>query len=106
MKGVLRLKHKVMAEDTRPIDPTCSCMVWSLFLILFLSLFYIYTFFSYSLFGHDCVLCFITGMSKLYKGLHSLSCYKRCYGISAPVISQFILYDAGTNTVTRKKNKK
>ncbi|KAG5251012.1 queuine tRNA-ribosyltransferase [Salix suchowensis] len=26
-EGVLKLKHKAMAEDTRPIDPTCSCMV-------------------------------------------------------------------------------
>lgn len=27
-EGVLKLKHKAMAEDTRPIDPTCSCMVF------------------------------------------------------------------------------
>ncbi|KAL8144502.1 hypothetical protein V2J09_017534 [Rumex salicifolius] len=26
-EGVLRLKHKAMSEDNRPIDPTCSCMV-------------------------------------------------------------------------------
>nr|XP_029124307.1 queuine tRNA-ribosyltransferase catalytic subunit 1 isoform X1 [Elaeis guineensis]XP_029124308.1 queuine tRNA-ribosyltransferase catalytic subunit 1 isoform X1 [Elaeis guineensis]XP_029124309.1 queuine tRNA-ribosyltransferase catalytic subunit 1 isoform X1 [Elaeis guineensis]XP_029124310.1 queuine tRNA-ribosyltransferase catalytic subunit 1 isoform X1 [Elaeis guineensis]XP_029124311.1 queuine tRNA-ribosyltransferase catalytic subunit 1 isoform X1 [Elaeis guineensis] len=26
-EGVLKLKHKVMASDERPIDPTCSCMV-------------------------------------------------------------------------------
>ncbi|CAN0889965.1 Queuine tRNA-ribosyltransferase catalytic subunit 1 [Linum grandiflorum] len=26
-EGVLKLKHKAMAEDTRPIDPTCACMV-------------------------------------------------------------------------------
>ncbi|CAA6664369.1 unnamed protein product [Spirodela intermedia] len=26
-EGVLKLKHKVMANDERPIDPTCSCMV-------------------------------------------------------------------------------
>ncbi|EXB86661.1 Queuine tRNA-ribosyltransferase [Morus notabilis] len=26
-EGVLKLKNKVMAEDTRPIDPTCDCMV-------------------------------------------------------------------------------
>ncbi|QCD93173.1 queuine tRNA-ribosyltransferase [Vigna unguiculata] len=26
-EGVLKLKHKAMAEDTRPIDPTCPCMV-------------------------------------------------------------------------------
>ncbi|KAB1219973.1 Queuine tRNA-ribosyltransferase [Morella rubra] len=25
--GVLKLKHKAMADDTRPIDPTCACMV-------------------------------------------------------------------------------
>lgn len=27
MQGVLKLKHMAMAEDTRPIDPTCACMV-------------------------------------------------------------------------------
>ncbi|XP_048332335.2 uncharacterized protein LOC107420738 isoform X3 [Ziziphus jujuba] len=26
-EGVLKLKHNVMADDTRPIDPTCACMV-------------------------------------------------------------------------------
>ncbi|CAI0446267.1 unnamed protein product [Linum tenue] len=26
-EGVLKLKHKAMAEDIRPIDPTCACMV-------------------------------------------------------------------------------
>ncbi|CAN6679007.1 unnamed protein product [Malus baccata var. baccata] len=26
-EGVLKLKHKAMAEDTRPVDPTCDCMV-------------------------------------------------------------------------------
>ncbi|KAL6179417.1 hypothetical protein ACLB2K_050932 [Fragaria x ananassa] len=26
-EGVLKLKHKAMTEDTRPIDPTCACMV-------------------------------------------------------------------------------
>ncbi|XP_016706708.2 queuine tRNA-ribosyltransferase catalytic subunit 1 isoform X1 [Gossypium hirsutum] len=26
-EGVLKLKHRAMAEDTRPIDPTCACMV-------------------------------------------------------------------------------
>ncbi|PPS00029.1 hypothetical protein GOBAR_AA20639 [Gossypium barbadense] len=26
-EGVLKLKHKAMAEDTRPIDPQCACMV-------------------------------------------------------------------------------
>ncbi|KAF3640551.1 putative protein FAM91A1-like isoform X1 [Capsicum annuum] len=26
-KGVLRLKHKAMEDDMRPIDPTCDCMV-------------------------------------------------------------------------------
>ncbi|KAK9067792.1 hypothetical protein SSX86_011903 [Deinandra increscens subsp. villosa] len=26
-EGVLRLKHKSMADDTRPIDSTCKCMV-------------------------------------------------------------------------------
>ncbi|XP_062027643.1 uncharacterized protein LOC133743660 isoform X1 [Rosa rugosa] len=26
-EGVLKLKHKAMANDTRPIDPTCACMV-------------------------------------------------------------------------------
>ncbi|KAH1253285.1 Queuine tRNA-ribosyltransferase catalytic subunit 1 [Glycine max] len=26
-EGVLKLKHKAMADDTRPIDPTCPCMV-------------------------------------------------------------------------------
>ncbi|KAF7816993.1 queuine tRNA-ribosyltransferase catalytic subunit 1 isoform X2 [Senna tora] len=26
-EGVLKLKHRAMADDTRPIDPTCSCMV-------------------------------------------------------------------------------
>ncbi|KAJ0026338.1 hypothetical protein Pint_08386 [Pistacia integerrima] len=26
-EGVLKLKHKAMADDTRPIDPTCACMV-------------------------------------------------------------------------------
>ncbi|KAJ8762511.1 hypothetical protein K2173_007950 [Erythroxylum novogranatense] len=26
-EGVLKLKHQAMAEDTRPIDPTCACMV-------------------------------------------------------------------------------
>ncbi|XP_057469091.1 uncharacterized protein LOC130758259 isoform X4 [Actinidia eriantha] len=25
--GVLKLKHRAMADDTRPIDPTCTCMV-------------------------------------------------------------------------------
>lgn len=25
-EGVLKLKHQVMADDTRPIDPTCDCM--------------------------------------------------------------------------------
>lgn len=27
MQGVLRLKHKAMEDDMRPIDPTCDCMV-------------------------------------------------------------------------------
>lgn len=27
VQGVLRLKNKAMADDTRPIDPTCDCMV-------------------------------------------------------------------------------
>lgn len=27
MQGVLKLKHKAMAEDVRPVDPTCKCMV-------------------------------------------------------------------------------
>ncbi|PHU20349.1 Queuine tRNA-ribosyltransferase [Capsicum chinense] len=27
MPGVLRLKHKAMEDDMRPIDPTCDCMV-------------------------------------------------------------------------------
>jgi len=27
LQGVLKLKHKAMADDTRPIDPTCPCMV-------------------------------------------------------------------------------
>ena len=27
MQGVLRLKNNVMADDTRPIDSTCDCMV-------------------------------------------------------------------------------
>lgn len=26
-EGVLKLKHQAMADDTRPIDPTCDCMV-------------------------------------------------------------------------------
>ncbi|XP_057469090.1 uncharacterized protein LOC130758259 isoform X3 [Actinidia eriantha] len=26
-EGVLKLKHRAMADDTRPIDPTCTCMV-------------------------------------------------------------------------------
>ncbi|CAI0447881.1 unnamed protein product, partial [Linum tenue] len=26
-EGVLKLRHKAMAEDTRPVDPTCACMV-------------------------------------------------------------------------------
>ncbi|THG06253.1 hypothetical protein TEA_018812 [Camellia sinensis var. sinensis] len=26
-EGVLKLKHRAMADDTRPIDPTCMCMV-------------------------------------------------------------------------------
>ncbi|XP_058087438.1 uncharacterized protein LOC131234504 isoform X2 [Magnolia sinica] len=26
-EGVLKLKHTVMADDVRPIDPTCTCMV-------------------------------------------------------------------------------
>ncbi|KAM4072325.1 hypothetical protein ACB094_11G130000 [Castanea mollissima] len=26
-EGMLKLKHKAMADDTRPIDPTCACMV-------------------------------------------------------------------------------
>ncbi|ESW33448.1 hypothetical protein PHAVU_001G070300 [Phaseolus vulgaris] len=26
-EGVLKLKHKAMADDTHPIDPTCPCMV-------------------------------------------------------------------------------
>lgn len=26
-EGVLKLKHKAMAEDVRPVDPTCKCMV-------------------------------------------------------------------------------
>uniref|UniRef100_A0A7C8ZGC5 tRNA-guanine(34) transglycosylase n=2 Tax=Opuntia streptacantha TaxID=393608 RepID=A0A7C8ZGC5_OPUST len=26
-EGVLKLKHHAMAEDTRSIDPSCSCMV-------------------------------------------------------------------------------
>ncbi|TQD86534.1 hypothetical protein C1H46_027927 [Malus baccata] len=26
-EGVLKLKQKAMAEDTRPVDPTCDCMV-------------------------------------------------------------------------------
>uniref|UniRef100_A0A3N7EYH0 tRNA-guanine(15) transglycosylase-like domain-containing protein n=2 Tax=Populus trichocarpa TaxID=3694 RepID=A0A3N7EYH0_POPTR len=26
-EGLLKLKHKSMADDTRPIDPTCACMV-------------------------------------------------------------------------------
>lgn len=26
-QGVLKLKHQAMADDTRPIDPTCDCMV-------------------------------------------------------------------------------
>ncbi|KAJ7965747.1 Queuine tRNA-ribosyltransferase catalytic subunit 1 [Quillaja saponaria] len=26
-EGVLKLKNRVMAQDTRPIDPTCPCMV-------------------------------------------------------------------------------
>ncbi|KAJ8433795.1 hypothetical protein Cgig2_025958 [Carnegiea gigantea] len=26
-EGVLKLKHHAMAEDTRPIDPSCACMV-------------------------------------------------------------------------------
>ncbi|KAK4599220.1 hypothetical protein RGQ29_009322 [Quercus rubra] len=26
-EGVLKLKHNAMADDTRPIDPTCACMV-------------------------------------------------------------------------------
>lgn len=40
----------------------------------------------------------IVGMQELYEGLHSLSCYKRRYGVSAFVISQFVLHDAGTNS--------
>lgn len=27
LQGVLKLKHRKMADDTRPIDPTCACMV-------------------------------------------------------------------------------
>lgn len=27
MQGVLKLKNQAMADDTRPIDPTCECMV-------------------------------------------------------------------------------
>lgn len=27
LQGVLKLKHKAMAEDVRPVDPTCKCMV-------------------------------------------------------------------------------
>lgn len=27
LQGVLKLKHREMADDTRPIDPTCPCMV-------------------------------------------------------------------------------
>lgn len=29
MQGVLKLKHQAMANDIRPIDPTCDCMVCS-----------------------------------------------------------------------------
>ncbi|KAL9331041.1 hypothetical protein ACSQ67_000651 [Phaseolus vulgaris] len=28
-EGVLKLKHKAMADDTHPIDPTCPCMMES-----------------------------------------------------------------------------
>ncbi|QHO35229.1 Queuine tRNA-ribosyltransferase [Arachis hypogaea] len=28
LEGVLKLKHRAMADDTRPIDPTCPCMVY------------------------------------------------------------------------------
>lgn len=33
MQGVLKLKHKAMADDIRPIDSTCECMVWSPYFI-------------------------------------------------------------------------
>lgn len=27
VQGVLKLKHRAMSDDTRPIDPSCDCMV-------------------------------------------------------------------------------
>ncbi|XP_011014233.1 PREDICTED: queuine tRNA-ribosyltransferase-like isoform X2 [Populus euphratica] len=38
-EGLLKLKHKSMAEDTRPIDPTCACMVFESWNIHCLELF-------------------------------------------------------------------
>ncbi|KAJ0959808.1 hypothetical protein J5N97_000502 [Dioscorea zingiberensis] len=63
------LKHKAMAEDTRPIDPTCACMV----------------------------------CKNYTRGLHSLPSYKRCYGISASVISQPVLHAKGGYVVVQDK---
>ena len=45
-------------------------------------------------------IAFATGLQKLYKGIHSLPCYERCYGISASVISQLVLHDEGTKRST------
>lgn len=38
IQGVLKLKHKVMEDDVRPIDPTCSCMVGHYFKSIYSSI--------------------------------------------------------------------
>jgi hypothetical protein len=77
-----------MATDERPIDPTCSCMVRhqrheeeerfgkSFLLVLY-------------------NLVILPGVQKVYTCLLTLSGHERCYGLSAFVISQFIVYDEG-----------
>jgi hypothetical protein len=75
-----------MATDERPIDPTCSCMVShqrheerfgkSFLLVLY-------------------NLVILPGVQKVYTCLLTLSGHEKCYGLSAFVISQFIVYDEG-----------
>lgn len=62
MQGVLKLKHQAMANDIRPIDPTCDCMVYS-FTILIASFW----------------------LQMLYSKLQRLSFYRSAKNIPEPI---------------------
>lgn len=87
MQGILKLTHRAMADDTRPVDTTCACMVSQYLEGLIAS--------ELVLFICNPFYYFFTGLQNIYKGLHSLPCYKRCYGISASVVSQLVLHAEG-----------